>query len=207
MLYDYLTKHYDEGEPIFTEDICIDGMNRPNLLQLIKTLTDNGKIARYEKGIYYIPKKTRLNAIVGPSPETVAKYKYVSRLGKTNGYYSGHTFANIIGLSEQVPMKKEIVTNNAAAIVREVSIGRQKFIIRRTNVMISEDNVKTLQFLDLLKNLDVYLVENNDQVREIIRKYCMTNSITRESIDKYIRAYPDSTFRYYYEMRLSDVLA
>lgn len=122
MLYDYLTKHYDEGEPIFTEDICINGMNRPNLLQLIKTLTDNGKIARYEKGIYYIPKKTRLNAIVGPSPETVAKYKYVSRLGKTNGYYSGHTFANIIGLSEQVPMKKEIVTNNAAAIVREVSI-------------------------------------------------------------------------------------
>ncbi len=103
-------------------------------------------------------------------------------------------------------MKKEIVTNNTAAIVREVSIGRQKFIIRRTNVPISEKNVKTLQFLELLKILDSYLDDNNDEVRGIIRNYCMANSITRESIDKHIRSYPDSTIRNYYEMRLYDIL-
>ena len=30
-------------------------MNRPNFIQQFKILTDNGKIVRYEKGIYIIP--------------------------------------------------------------------------------------------------------------------------------------------------------
>ncbi len=206
MLFDYLMERYAEGEPIFIEDIRVEGMNRPNLLQQIKTLTDNGKIVRYEKGIYYFPKKNRLNTVVGPSPETVARYKYISRRGKTDGYYSGNTFANLMGLSNQVPMKKEIVSNNMAAIVREITIGRQTFIVRRTNVPISEDNVKTLQLLELLKNLDAYLDGNYDEARKKIRSYCLSNGITRTDIDKYIRKFPDSTFRNYYEMRLYDVL-
>ena len=49
MLIDYLHEHYDDGEPIFTEDIHIPGMNRSNFIQQLKTLTDNGKIIRYEK--------------------------------------------------------------------------------------------------------------------------------------------------------------
>ena len=103
-------------------------------------------------------------------------------------------------------MKKEIVSNNMAAIVREITIGRQTFIVRRTNVPISEDNVKTLQLLELLKNLDAYLDSDYDEAREKIKSYCLANNITKAAIDKYIREYPDSTFRNYYEMRLYDVL-
>ena len=206
MLYEYIIKHYADGEPIFLEDIQINGMNRPNFRQQIKTLTDNGKIVRCEKGIYCLPQKTRFNTVIGPSPEMIARYKYISRHGKTDGYFSGNTFANLIGLSDQVPMKKEIVSNNMAAIVREITIGRQTFIVRRTNVPISEDNAKTLQLLELLKNLDSYLDDNYDEAREKIRSYCLLNGITKADIDKYIREYPDSTFRNYYEMRLYDVL-
>ena len=46
MLFDYLIENYTLGEPIFTEDIHIEGMNRPNFIQQLKTLTDNGKIVR-----------------------------------------------------------------------------------------------------------------------------------------------------------------
>ena len=127
--------------------------------------------------------------------------------GKTDGYYSGSTFANIIGLSLQVPMKKEIVSNNIAAIVREVLIGKQSFIVRKTNVPISDDNVKVLQLLELLKNLDSYLDSDYDEAREKLKKYSLANHITRDDVDQYIRRYPDSTFRYYYEMRLDHVLA
>jgi len=207
MLFEYLKENYNDGEPIFLDDIHIEGMRRDNFRQQIKTLADAGKIVRYEKGIYYIPKQTRFRSSAGPSPETVAKYKYISRGGKTDGYYSGSTFANLIGISMQVPMKKEIVSNNIAAIVREVSIGKQSFIVRRTNVPISGDNVKVLQLLELLKNLDSYLDSDYDEAREKIKKYSLANQITREAIDKYIRKYPDSTFRYYYEMRLDNVLA
>lgn len=207
MLYEYLKGHYEDGEPIFIADIHIEGMNRPNFCQQLKTLTDNGKLVRYEKGIYYIPKQTRFRSSSGPNPETVAKYKYISRGGKTSGYYSGNTFANLIGISMQVPMKKEIVSNNIAAIVREVPIGKQTFIVRRTNVPITDENVRVLQLLELLKNLDTYLDDDYDEVREKIKNYTLANHITRNEIDKYIRKYPDSTFRYYYEMRLDNVLA
>ena len=207
MLFEYLKEHYKDGEPIFLNDIHIKGMRRDNFRQQIKTLTDVGKIVRYEKGIYYIPKQTRFSSSAGPNPETVARYKYISRGGKIDGYYSGSTFANIIGISLQVPMKKEIVSNNIAAIVREGSIGKQPFIVRRTNIPISSENVKVLQLLELLKNLDSYLDSDYDDAREKIKKYSLTNHITREMIDKYIRKYPDSTFRYYYEMRLDNVLA
>ena len=52
----------------------------------------------------------------------VALYKYVSRGGKVDGFYSGNTFANQLGISTQVPNKVEIVSNNMAAKVREVPI-------------------------------------------------------------------------------------
>ena len=100
MLFEYLKEHYEDGEPIFLDDIHIEGMRRDNFRQQIKTLADTGKIVRYEKGIYYIPKKTRFSSSTGPTPETVAMYKYISRGGKTDGYYSGSTFANIIGSEE-----------------------------------------------------------------------------------------------------------
>ena len=207
MLYNYLREKYKDAEPIFIEDINIEGMNRPNFCQQLKTLTDNGKLVRFEKGIYYFPKKTRFSSSAGPSPETIAAYKYISRGGKTEGYYSGSTFANLIGISVQVPMKKEIVSNNIAAIVREVSIGKQTFIVRKTNVPISTENVKVLQLLELLKNLDSYLDGNYDEARERIKQFSLANHITKEKIDRYIRNYPDSTFRYYYEMRLDNVLS
>ena len=89
----------------------------------------------------------------------------------------------------------------------QVSIGKQTFIVRKTNVPISTENVKVLQLLELLKNLDSYLDGNYDEARERIKQFSLVNHITKEKIDRYIRNYPDSTFRYYYEMRLDNVLA
>ena len=206
MLMDYLRSNYKEGEPIFTDDIHIDGVNRPNLIQQLKTLSDNGKIIRIEKGIYYMPSKTRFGSSAGPAPETIARYKYISRNGKTDGYYSGNTFANMIGLSTQVPMKKEIVSNNVAAIVKHILIGQQAFILRKSNVPITNENVRTLQLLELLKNLDDHIDIDRNEAREKLTYFIDKNQITKKGVDQYIREYPDSTFRYYYEMRLDDVL-
>ena len=54
-------------------------------------------------------------------------------------------------------MKKEIISNNIAAIVRKVLIGKQTFIVRRVNDYISTENVHILQLMELLKNLDSYM--------------------------------------------------
>ena len=90
--------------------------------QQLKKLCDEGKLQKYENDIYYLPKKSRLKTNVGVNADTVARYKYVSRGGKVDGFYSGNTFANQLGISTQVPNKVEIVSNNMAAKVREVPI-------------------------------------------------------------------------------------
>ncbi len=207
MLYEYLKNHYSDGEPIFTSDINIEGMTRENFCQQLKTLTDNGKLVRYEKGIYYLPRESRFHSVIGPTPETIVKYKYISRRNNISGFYSGSSFANALGISLQVPIKKEIVSNNTAAIVKEVTLGKQNFIIRKSTIPVTENNVRTLQLLELLKNFDRYSDLDYQEANKIIRNYINANDITKSGIDKYIREYPDSTFRNYYELRLDNVLA
>ena len=160
MLYEFLKNNYKEAEPIFFSDIVIKGITKSAVNQQLKKLCNEGKLQKYENGIYYLPKKSRLKTSVGVNADTVARYKYVSRGGKVDGFYSGNTFANQLGISTQVPNKVEIVSNNMAAKVREVPIGKRTFIVRKPVVPVNEENVYVLQLLDLLKNLDVYLDES-----------------------------------------------
>lgn len=76
----------------------------------------------------------------------------------------------------------EIVSNNTAAVVREVQIGNQYFIVRKTNIPISNENVKVLQLLELLKRLDSCLDGDYDDAREKIRKHSLANHITRDDV-------------------------
>ena len=207
MLYKFLLQNYNAGEPIFISDIKINGMSEVNVRQQFKVLTDSGKLMRYENGIYFIPKKSRLNGIGGPVADTVAYYKYISRGNSVQGYYSGYTFANQLGLSMQVPRKVEIVSNNIAAKRREVFIGKKSYIIRKAVLPVTEDNYKVLQLLELLKNLDSYTDDNREKTANRLAEYIKRCNMRREDVDKYISVFPDSTYRYFYEMGLEYVLA
>lgn len=207
MLYEVLKTNYKEAEPIFFSDIVVDEITKSAVSQQLKKLCDEGKLEKYENGIYYLPKKSRLKTNIGVNADTVARYKYVSRGGKVDGFYSGNTFANQLGISTQVPNKVEIVSNNMAAKIREVPIGKRTFIVRRPVVPVNKENVYVLQLLDLLKNLDVYLDDSYDVARDKISQFVRTYGITKSDIDSYIREFPITVFKYYYELRLEDVFA
>ena len=217
MLYEFLKNNYKEAEPIFFSDIVIKGITKSAVNQQLKKLCNEGKLQKYENGIYYLPKKSRLKTSVGVNADTVARYKYVSRGGKVDGFYSGNTFANQLGISTQVPNKVEIVSNNMAAKVREVPIGKRTFIVRKPVVPVNEENVYVLQLLDLLKNLDVYLDESLRQFDTVypaagndhdkVSQFVRIHGITKKDVDSYIREFPIAIFKYYYELRLDDVFA
>lgn len=207
MLYEYLLENYKAAEPIFFSDIVIEGISKSAISQQFKKLCDEGKLTKYEKGIYYIPKKSRLNGATGINADMVARYKYIARRGKIDGFYSGNAFANQIGISTQVPNKVEIVSNNIAAKIREIPIGKRTFIVRKSNITVTEENVYVLQMLELLKNLDTYLDEDYNDAKEKFQLYIHAHGITRADVDLYIREYPISVFKYYYELRLDDVFA
>ena len=206
MLYEYLIKSYQPNEPIFLCDIDLPVSNG-NLRKMMKDLCDVGKIKRFDIGIYYLPKQSRLKGGVPLSVDTVAKYKYVCRNGNIEGYYSGYTFANMLGVTTQVPYTIEIVSNNASAKVREIDLQGRRIILRKSRVPITNENYQILQFLDFLKDANEYYDDENDILENRIRKYIVDENIKKDDVDLYIKYYPDKIYRYIYEMRLYDVFA
>lgn len=207
MIYELLTEKYKEGEPIFFSDIYDGEISKSALTQRLTSLCKKGLLAKYDNGIYYIPKKTRLKSAVGPTADTIAKYKYISKNGKIDGYYSGNTFANQLGISTQVPQVVEIVSNNTNSAPRDVKIGNRRFKVKKPLISITNENVHILQMLDLLSNLDTYSDYDYDDVRKCFLKYIEAYKITRDDIDHYIRHFPLTAFRFYYELKLDNVLA
>lgn len=207
MLYEYLIANYKPNEPIFLSDIHLANINNNNLRQLFKSLSDSHKIKRYDTGIYYIPAKSRLKGETSLPPTIVATYKYISRNGNVTGYYSGYTFANQLGITTQVPYTLEIVSNQSNSKYREITLNGQKLILRKPKFEITKDNYQTLQFLDLLKNIDLYADNLDETCRQTLISYITNTHILKSEIDKYIKKYPDKIYKFIYEMRLYDVLA
>ena len=199
MLYEYLKKNYTLGEPIFTDDIEIPGMTEGNLRYHFKKLTDEGSLCRFEPGVYYFPKTNIFGEPMPLSADTVAVHKYIMRRGKRVGYYSGYTLANRMGLSTQVPFTEEITSNYAPAVVRELTIKNRKYILRRPNVVVTEENVQVLQFLDCLKDVDRCAEEALDVCGQILTKYAMEHEITKSLIDQFISNYPIKIYKAMYE--------
>ncbi len=206
MLLEYLQKNYKLNEPIFVSDVDLP-VTDTNLRQMFKVLCDSGQIYRYETGIYYMKGNSRLKGGVSLSASEVARYKYISRKGRVEGYYSGYTFANLLGLTTQVPYTIEIVSNQASAKCREVSVKNQKIMLRRPRTEITKENVSILQLLDLLKDLKQYVDEDMPAATETISTYIRKLGIKRADVDEYIVLFPDRVYKYIYETRLYNAFA
>ena len=206
MLYEYLLENYKANEPIFVSDIQMP-VTDGNLRQMFKTLCDTGKIKRFDTGIYYIPKASVLKGGVPLAADEVAVAKYIIRKGKVDGFYSGYTFANQLGISTQVPYVKEIVSNNASTRVKEVNVRNKKILLRRARTEITNENYVVLQLLELLKDLEQYYDISFENVCERLKKYVLTENIKKADIDKYIGDFPDKVYKNIYRTGLYNVFA
>ena len=57
MLKSYLMENFGYNEPIFLNDLTIEGLSDNAVRQSVKRLVANGFLERYDNGIYYIPKR------------------------------------------------------------------------------------------------------------------------------------------------------
>ena len=206
MLYDYLIKNYKANEPIFVSDIVLP-VSDANLRQMFKALCDSGKIKRFDTGIYYVPKASILKNGVPLAADEVAVAKYIVRKGKVEGFYSGYTFANQLGISTQVPYVKEIVSNNASTRVKEVNVRNKRIILRRARTEITNENYVVLQFLELLKDLEQFYDISFEAVCERLKKYVRNENIKKVDVDKYIGSFPDKIYKNIYRTGLYNVFA
>ena len=57
-VYEYIENKYKPNEPIFLAELDIPDMKPVSVRQQMKKLTEEGRLKRFDAGIYYIPKKS-----------------------------------------------------------------------------------------------------------------------------------------------------
>lgn len=201
-LYEYLLDNYKENEPIFLADLQVDGMTRTNVRQRIKKLTDIGKVKRFDNGIYFLPKKTIFKSGSQLAPEKVLECKYLRDKDERCGYVSGLMFFNQMGLTTQVPMMYEVVSNKATNDYRETSLAKSRVIVRKPKVPVTEKNYKALQFLDMLKDVDVYSEVTGKPLQDRLYRYMDDANLSISEMEPYFAYYPDKLYKNLVETRV-----
>ncbi len=198
-LYEYLCESFGINEPFFTSEIRFKDYSKPWLYKELNKLCEEGKIVRYERGLYYIPTQT----IFGPSildPNKVIVKKYIFDGDETVGYYSGVTFLNQLRLSTQTPNVVEIYTNNEPSNVREAVVGKQRVVLRRSRTAIDRSNAAVLSFLEMMNSVPSKFFDA--EKKPIIENYIRDNGITRRDITAYAPLFPDRAIRTLVESEL-----
>ena len=190
--YQYLLNGYGKNEPILFGEIKYRDYSEAWLYKALNRLCDEGKIVRFEKGVYYIPSQTPF----GPgklNPYKVLEKKYLYKGSDVIGYYAGVKLLNQTGLSTQMANAVEIYTNNETSIVREVKIGSQKVLLRKARTSITKENAAVLCFLELMNQVPASYF--NDERRAVIKNYIQEKQITRKDITRYAPVFPDKAMR------------
>lgn len=191
-LFESLLGEYGTNEPILSSDISFRDYSRPWISKQLAQLCEEGKLVRYEKGIYYIPTQTPFGKSL-LNPRKVIERKYIFRAGETIGYYSGITFQNQLRLTTQMPNVIEIYTNNETTRVRDVLVGKQKVLLRKARTKITASNVDVLSFLELMNDLDPSGLDAEKKL--ILKQFINDRKISRSDITTYTPAFPDKALR------------
>lgn len=201
MLYEYLKYKYHPNEPIFLSTLNIEGISYNNLRQQIKKLVDSGLLVRYDTGIYFIPEPSIFKSGSQLSFNRVVKEKYLLDESREQcGYISGVYFANAVGLTTQVPMKYDVVTNKATKDYREVKLAQSTIIVRKPKIEVTSANHLTLQFLDLIKDIDSLSELKGLSLNNKLRNYIQKANLEFKEIEKYLDYYPDKIYKNMYKV-------
>lgn len=194
-----LRNKYDINNPIFLDEIrfLFSNYSKIRIAQLIQEAIEDGKLARFENGIYYIPSKTILGDSILSATKVIEK-KYIKNDKEVYGFYCGVSFMNNIGITTQVPNTYEIMTNKESTRVRRVKLNNQKIVLRKARVEVNKDNYVTLQFLEFITSTDIEFLLNN---RGKIDKYFI-NYVDKKQVIKYMTKYPSKAIKNLYLLEL-----
>lgn len=180
MLKEYLEKNYGYNEPIFLNEVRLEGLSDNALRQYFKRMLKSGDLARFDTGIYYLPKASRLLKKSYLDPMKVIIRKYIQSTTETYGYFAGATFANQIGLTTQMPATLEIVTSKESTKGRTVTVGSQAVRLKRPVTTITSENAGLLQFLDAVSQAEKYSELSNSDTGILLKNYAKQRNYSKE---------------------------
>lgn len=209
-VYDLIVQKYRPGSIIFLSELnkLAEGeIKQPTLRKQIERLVVKEKLVRIDGGVYIYPEKSTITGkFKAADIKKVIEKKYIEEENKKIGYYSGLTLLRQLGICNQIPNIDEIVTNKEKSNRRIAKISYQKVILKKSKVRIDNNNVETLQFLDLLRIIDDYRDSTKDWAqRQIIKKY--RGKVTLDKITKYIKYFPNKVAKKIMEYKIYEILA
>ena len=192
-IVNYLVDIYGYDTPIFLKDVRIGRKSKTAVRELFYRAVKNGDLNRDGPGVYSIVNKSNILCNVVTFEKIIsAKFIYKSNVPEgfepllIEGYYSGLTFLNMIGMSQQVPAILEVTTNNTSSKKRLYSALGRIAIIRKGRTEITFQNYKILQFLDMFHFVSLDDVKDN---KDLLIKYIKKNELTKIQYKEYISLY------------------
>ena len=184
MLKTYLMENYGYNEPIFLNDLAIEGLSDNAVRQSVKRLVASGFLERYDNGIYYIRKRDGLLGKSYLDPSMVIMRRYVQNKSEIYGYLTGISFANQLGLTTQMPAVIEIVTNREASNGRMITVGSQRVRIKKPAITVSDSNAELLQLLDTIGQAEKYTELTKEETVETLISYMRKKRFTKEQLSE-----------------------
>lgn len=170
-----LKERFGEDEPILIEEILgeFSDISRQAVYKKIDAAIQEGNLARFDRGVYYLPTETRFGQSRISARQVVTK-KWLQANDEVFGYTSGFNLANEAGVSTQVPNTLEITTNKEKSRVREIKPfgGWKRIVLRRPRRPVTTRNVNALRFLDLITEEEIrfYNEYEMDALKRLARK-------------------------------------
>ena len=190
VLMEKLNSAFKPNTPIFVEEIqaLFTDYSRPRIYQWIAEAVQNGSLMRYDNGVYYIPTKTLLG-VSKLNPQKIIEKKYIGGGDSVYGIYGGALLLNSMGVTTQVPNVIEIFTNNEKSRRREVMVGYQKVVLRKSRMPITTENVGLFRLMEFFNSIDINKMDRNTSFAAVIA-YIREKKWTRDEIIAYAQNFP-----------------
>ena len=171
-MYEDQIREYIAENPVFlTEELRnalkIPDREKATMNTELARMAKKGTVCRLSKGVYAVP----VHSCFGDTPpgeHAVVKHIFIKN---GNGYSSGPTFMNQLGLSTWLPRKTHIKSNHYKKRFK-----MSYFVISAPKTKITSRNWKYLQFLDCIDDMDAYAIDNRDPIR-LFREYIRKNGL------------------------------
>ncbi len=191
-----LKNKFGVNQPILTSEILeeMSEYSRPRVFQLLKKAEKEETLIKFDKGIYYIPTKTRYgNSLI--SVEQVINKKYISDKNDIYGIYGGLHLQQSFMLTYQVPNTIEVITNNETMWVREIKFKNRNIILRKSRFPITKENVDVYTLLELFNNIDMKKYFEDSSVKREIIEFIKDRRIKIKDVYVLSSAFPSKTTR------------
>jgi hypothetical protein len=144
----YIIDRFPKGFVFTYADFNSEVSQKQALIKALNRMVISGKIAKLSKGKYYKPETTPFGDLL-PNQKQVVK-DLLEEKGKINGYLTGYSIYNQLGLTTQVSNTIQIGKNEIRPNFKRDRYTID-FIKQKNNI--TKDNIPLLQILDAIRTI------------------------------------------------------